>query len=63
MRRIETAAEGSRHNTVRGAFLDAARQSDLDAFTPALTAAALQAGRTPDEIDAIIRYAHERATT
>jgi hypothetical protein len=63
LRRIETAAEGRRHDTVRGVFLDAARAGDLDAFTPALSAAALAAQRTPAEIDAIIRYARERATT
>ena len=59
-RRIETAPEGTRHDTARGAFLDAARQGDLDAFEPVLIAAALSAQRTATEIDQIIRYAREK---
>jgi hypothetical protein len=58
--RIEGAPVGRRHDTVRGAFLDAARQGDLDAYAPILAAAAAAAERTPVEIDAIIRYARER---
>ena len=57
---LETAAEGARHDTVRGAFLDAARQGDLDDFEPVLIAAALAVERTPTEIDQIIRYAREK---
>jgi hypothetical protein len=60
VRRIERAPEGKRHDTVRGAFMDAAAQGDLDAFEPALTIAALAAERSPTEIDAIIRYAEEK---
>jgi hypothetical protein len=61
VRRIETAPEGTRHNTVRGAFLDAANQGDLDAFESALSVAAMAAEREPAEIDQIIRYAREKA--
>lgn len=58
--RIAAARESQRHNTVRGAFLDAARQGDLDLLMDALVTAALAVQRTPTEINAIIRYARER---
>lgn len=57
LRRIETAPVGRRNTTVLGAFLDAARQGDLDVFEPALIAAAIAAERSPTEIDGIIRHA------
>jgi hypothetical protein len=55
LRRIETAPEGSRNTTVYGAFIDAAKQGDLDAFADTLAAAAVDRGLPPDEVAGIIR--------
>jgi hypothetical protein len=59
--RITAAPVGGRHHTTLRAFLDAAKQGDLDAFTPALMHAAIGAERTGPEIEAIISYARSRA--